>query len=225
MTTLDWTLAIVVAFAIGSIPFGVLIAKGHGIDLRSVGSGNTGATNVGRALGGRWGFTCFLLDAAKGAGPVVVVGLLAGTLGRSPGELGPAAVWGWILVGLGAMLGHIYSPFLRFKGGKGVATAFGAFGAMWPVMTLPIVAGGVVFGVVRLTSGYTSLASILAAVAMPVSVLVIAGIEPDATAGTTAPPLLIGLVIASLVTWRHRSNLGRLRAGTEPRGRRPFDRD
>ena len=220
MTSSEWIASIIIAFATGSIPFGVLIARAHGINLRDVGSGNTGATNVSRALGRGWGFGCFLLDAAKGAGPVLVSGFLGGTLGSSPAELDPGAEWGWILVGMAAMLGHIYSPFLRFKGGKGVATAFGAFGAMWPLMTLPIIAAGVAFLVVKLASGYMSLASILAGWAMPLAVVVIAVLEEGATIGTTVPPLLIGMVIASLVTWRHRSNIARLRAGTEPRSGR-----
>ena len=225
MTNLEWIIAIIIAFAIGSIPFGALIARAYGINLREVGSGNTGATNVSRALGRGWGFGCFLLDAAKGAGPVLVTGFLGETIGKSPAELTPGEEWGWILVGLGAMLGHIYSPFLRFKGGKGVATAFGAFGAMWPLMSLPIIAAGVVFLIVKLASGYMSLASIIAGWAMPASVVVIALLDEASTVGTTAPPFLIGVTIASLVTWRHRSNIARLRAGTEPRSGKPEQAD
>lgn len=219
MTSSEWIGSIVIAFAIGSIPFGVLIARAYGINLREVGSGNTGATNVSRALGRGWGFGCFLLDAAKGAGPVLTTGFLGGTIGIGPAQLEPSVVWAWILVGLAAMLGHIYSPFLRFKGGKGVATAFGAFGAMWPLMSLPIIAGLVVFLVARQITGYISLASILAGWAMPVAAVVVALLESGSSIGTTLPPFLVGTVIASLVTWRHRSNIARIRAGTEPRGR------
>ena len=218
MTTAEWIGSIVIAFAIGSIPFGVLIARAYGINLRDVGSGNTGATNVSRALGRGWGFGCFLLDAAKGAGPVLATGFLGGIIGVGPARMTPGEEWSWILVGLAAMLGHIYSPFLHFKGGKGVATAFGAFGAMWPLMTLPIIAGLVVFLLVRQFTGYISLASILAGWAMPVAAVVVALFEEGSTVGTTLPPLLVGTVIALLVTWRHRSNIARLRAGTEPRG-------
>jgi len=218
MNAQDWIIQIVIAFAIGSLPFGVLIARAHGVNLRDVGSGNTGATNVGRALGRGWGIACFLLDAAKGAAPVVWAGLAGGTIGRSLAEQTSGSEWAWVLVGLAAVLGHIYSPFLRFKGGKGVATAFGAFAAMWPIMSIPVGAALVVFIVTKVASGYMSLASILAAWSMAIAVLVMSVSGGTGLwAETTLPPLLVAAVIAALVTWRHRSNLARIRAGTEPK--------
>ena len=211
------------AFLIGSLPFGVFIAKAHGIDLRTVGSANTGATTVGRALRRKGGLVCFVLDAAKGAGPVLAPGLLGGTLGVGLAQQEPGAAWWWILVGLATMMGHIYSPFLRFKGGKGVATAFGAFGAMWPVMTIPIAAALLVFLVVRRLSGYVSLASIVGAWTIPTTALATA-LAQSAPMGVAFPPVVVGTVIAGLVTWRHRSNLARIKAGTElPLGREADD--
>jgi len=223
MTEQSWILGMVGAFLIGSLPFGVIIAKAHGIDLRTVGSGNTGATNVGRALGRKWGLVCFFLDAAKGAVPVLATGLFGGTLGVALAEQDPGAAWWWILVGLATMMGHIYSPFLLFKGGKGVATAFGAFGAMWPVMTIPVAAALLVFLVVRRVSDYMSLASIVGAWTIPTAALLTALLQ-SAPIGVALPPLVVGAVIAGLVTWRHRSNLARIRAGTElPSGREADD--
>ncbi|MCH2144599.1 MAG: glycerol-3-phosphate 1-O-acyltransferase PlsY [Phycisphaerales bacterium] len=225
MTTQDWALQIAFAFVIGSLPFGVLIARAHGINLREVGSGNTGATNVGRALGRGWGLACFFLDAAKGAGPVVWSGFAAGTMGAALSAQEPGQAWGWVLVGLAAVLGHIYSPFLRFKGGKGVATACGAFAAMWPIMSVPVIVAFGVFILTRVTSGYVSLASVLAAWALPITVVVMALLGGETPIEAALPPLLVGSLIAVLVTWRHRSNIARIRAGTEPRSGRRSETD
>ena len=223
MSEQSWIFSMVGAFLVGSLPFGVFIAKAHGINLREVGSGNTGATNVGRALGKKWGLVCFFLDAAKGAAPVLITGILGGTLGVGLDQQDPGTEWAWILVGLATMMGHIYSPFLLFKGGKGVATAFGAFGAMWPVMTIPVAAALLVFLVVRRLCDYMSLASILAAWTIPIAAVVTTLIQ-SAPFSVAMPPLVVGGVIASLVTWRHRSNLARIKAGTElPTGQAPDD--
>lgn len=220
MTSTDaliWLAWILGAFLIGSIPFGVIIARAHGIDIRSVGSGNTGATNVGRTLGLSWGIVCFILDAAKGATPVLVSGFVMGTLGARPEANDLYATSAWLAVGFAAILGHVFSLFLRLRGGKGVATAFGAFISMWPLMTIPTIVGGVVFFVVRKTTGYMSLASIIAAWSIPVAVIVIALIDGETGFESILPPLVAGAAIGCLVTVRHRSNIGRIMAGTEPR--------
>lgn len=212
-----WIAWILGAFLIGSIPFGVILARAHGVDIRTVGSGNTGATNVGRALGRGWGFVCFLLDASKGAVPVLVSGSIAGTLGAWPSELEPGAAWAWLAVGFAAILGHIFSPILRLRGGKGVATAFGAFISMWPLMTIPAVIGGAVFLITHQLSKYMSLASILAAWSVPATVIVIALIEGNGNLATVLAPLTAGIAIGCLVTVRHRKNITRIKAGTEPK--------
>ena len=116
-----WWTAIAVSFACGSTPFGVMIARSRGVDIRKEGSGNPGATNVGRVLGRRFGIACFLLDALKGATPVLLAGWLSGVIGRDAGEIAPAAAWGWMSVAVAAILGHCFSPFLGFRGGTGVA--------------------------------------------------------------------------------------------------------
>jgi len=212
-----WIVWIVAAYLVGAIPFGVLIARMHGVDIRSVGSGNTGATNVGRTLGPFWGIACFFLDAGKGAAPVLVSGAVMGVLGSVPTASSTLASTAWLLVGFAAILGHVFSPFLRLRGGKGVATAFGALVAMWPLMTLPTIVGGIVFFIARKATGYMSLASIIAAWSIPLSVLVIASLASEGTISGAVPPFIAGLAIGCLVTVRHRSNIARIRAGTEPK--------
>ena len=138
-TTINWLVAAAAAFACGSIPFGPIVARAHGIDLRTVGSGNIGATNVGRALGRGWGILVYVLDAAKGALPVMVAGSMANILGKQPEDMAPGELWGWLSLPVAAVLGHMFSPWMGFKGGKGVATGSGAMLAVWPVLTGPVV--------------------------------------------------------------------------------------
>lgn len=219
MTPISWLLWCLISFSFGSIPFGVLLAKLKKVDLRTVGSGNTGATNVGRALGRRWGLLCFVLDAAKGATPVIGAGILAGTIGESAGSIAASQATGWLAVGVAAILGHVFSPFLNFKGGKGVATACGALLAMWPLMTIPVLVAAGVFIILILTLGYMSLASMAAAAAIPCAALILgltSGSE-GSESGSVLPQTITGLVIAFMVIWRHRTNLRRLLDGTEPR--------
>jgi glycerol-3-phosphate acyltransferase PlsY len=219
MTPTGWFLWCLIAFSFGSIPFGVVLAKLKKVDLRTVGSGNTGATNVGRALGRRWGLLCFVLDAAKGATPVILAGVLAGTLGEPAGALAPSAASGWLAVGVAAILGHVFSPFLNFKGGKGVATACGALLAMWPLMTIPVLVAAGVFLLMILTLRFMSLASMAAAIAIPSTTLILGLMDEgtQAQSGSVLPQTITGLVIAFMVVWRHRANLKRVLDGTEPK--------
>jgi glycerol-3-phosphate acyltransferase PlsY len=184
------------AYGLGSVPFGLLIAKAvRGIDIRAFGSGNVGATNVGRTLGRGWFFVVFLLDAAKGGLPVVFFPLLAS------GEWSD----GVLAVGCGlcAVLGHVFSVFLRFRGGKGVATTAGAILAISP----PAAGSALlVFLAVFLAFRYVSLASVMAAVAFPALVW---WLDPR------EPVLIFAAVVAVLVAMRHQSNLRRLLQGTE----------
>lgn len=203
------------AFVAGSIPFGLLIARAHGIDIRTKGSGNIGATNVGRVLGKRWGMLCFLLDAMKGALPVLWAGWSLGLFpagGWRPEAtaLEPWTQAGWIITALAAVLGHMFTPWAGFKGGKGVATAFGALLAMWPIATIPVVGAGVIFAATALLSRYVSLGSILASIALPVLVWLWGGRDLWPTVTLTA-------ILGAGVIWKHRSNIARLRAGTENR--------
>jgi acyl phosphate:glycerol-3-phosphate acyltransferase len=183
---------VVCSYLIGSIPTGLLLAKAFGgVDIRSAGSGNIGATNVYRTMGRKVGLLTLLGDCMKGVIPVVA----AKSLGL------PVA---WVaLVGLFAFLGHVYTIFLGFKGGKGVATALGVFLAASPWAVLVVL---VIFSLVLYKWRYVSLASITAAALMPSLVALL--YKQPAMVGMT-------LVIAALVIFKHRENIQRLKAGTE----------
>lgn len=200
------------AYLAGSVPFAFLIAKSHGVDLRRVGSGNIGATNCGRALGKKWGLLCFVLDLLKGALPTLVAGFYFGWIVNGVTEALHAGVW--LGVGVMTMLGHIFPVWLKFKGGKGVATGFGLLLAIWPYLTVPaLVALGVWIILVK-AFRYVSLASIAAAVSLPIAFgvyLFVAGWE----LGVVWPFVVVTALMAVLVTVRHRSNIQRLLAGTE----------
>ena len=118
------------AYLLGSVPFGMLIAAAHGIDLRKVGSGNIGATNLSRALGRRWAYVCFVLDLAKGLLPTLAAGIWLDGIAGANGLLAQLAV------GCAAITGHVFPVYLRFKGGKGVATSFGVALGLWPYYTI-----------------------------------------------------------------------------------------
>ncbi len=219
-----------VAFLCGSIPFAVLIGKTQGVDIRTIGSGNPGATNLGRAVGKKWGLLCFLLDVGKGLVPVLAFGgvLLIADLRHDfnpnlasdflPTTTGIGWALQWVGLAAAAVLGHVFSPWLSFKGGKGVATSLGAALGLFPFVTVPGVVCGLTWVTVAKTTGYVGLASICAALLLPVLTLFCTlgfglGIGPVAVfVGFTT-------LLAALVIWRHRGNLARLRAGTEPKAK------
>ena len=187
-------IAILVAYGLGSTPFAWLLARQWGAhDLRHVGSGNVGAANVFRASGVMAGVLAALLDVGKGAASVVV----ANRLGSGVGTTAAA--------GLAAIVGHIYPVWLNFRGGKGVATACGVFAVLTPAAVGPALA--VFVGTVWITK-YISLGSVLASLALP----------PIAYAmGSPEPVVLVACIASALIVFRHRSNVGRLRTGTERR--------
>jgi glycerol-3-phosphate acyltransferase PlsY len=189
-----------VSYLLGAIPTSYLVARlARGIDLRHVGSKNLGATNLYRQLGWRYAIPVAAFDVAKGAIPVLVFGPRAG-----------GGSWIAILLGLTAVVGHVFSAFVRFKGGKGVATAAGVVLGIAPLATL---VSAVVWTVVVAVTGYVSLGSILAAIALPVAALALHPSIGDMLW------LLIGL--AGFVIVMHRANIKRLLGGTENRfGRR-----
>ena len=191
-------LSLLLGYVLGSIPSGYLAGRWcKGIDLRELGSGSTGATNVLRQVGKGPALVVFVIDVAKGA----IAVLLAGSLTEG------AALNDWlqVLAGLAALAGHIWPVWLGFKGGKAVATGLGLFlGLAWPV-------GLACFGIFLTTLSLfriVSLSSVVAAISLPL--LMAAG-----TDGTAK--LVVALVAMALVVWRHRSNLQRIKAGTEPK--------
>ncbi len=220
---MNWLLAIAASWLIGGIPFGVILGRLRGIDIRQHGSRNIGATNVGRVLGRRWGIACFVLDAAKGAGPVLVTGMMFGPLGADPLTLSPAAAWGWLGVAAAAVAGHMVSPWIGFRGGKGVATAAGAMAALWPLLTVPVLAAAGTWILTVRIGRMVSLASIAAAVSLPVFTGLwlawrgVAASETTVNWTALAAPACLTVLVAAAVVLRHRANIGRIRAGTEPR--------
>jgi glycerol-3-phosphate acyltransferase PlsY len=196
-------------YLVGSTPFGVLVARLHGVDLRAQGSGNVGATNVGRVLGRKWGYLCFFLDLLKGLLPV----LLAGWVIRDGALPGPAGQGVWLGAGLGCILGHVFSFYLRFKGGKGVATSLGVVLGIWPYFTFAGLTAFALWAVVVLAWRYVSLASLVAAFSfVPLVILYNLSIWPRLW-----PLLIFASLMVLLIVLRHRSNVKRLLAGTENR--------
>jgi glycerol-3-phosphate acyltransferase PlsY len=202
------TLAVLLvgSYLLGSIPFGYLAGRLGGIDIRQVGSGNIGATNVVRALGKAYGYPVFALDFLKGFTAVKISMLMAP--GRPP-EWNSPEIFG-IVAAISSVLGHSYPPWLKFKGGKGVATSAGALLALTPIATL---VGVAIWIIVFWLTRYVSLASITAAVVLPIIVLVVK--SQDQNKGK--PLVYSSVCVAAVVIWRHRSNLSRLIRGTEPR--------
>lgn len=211
-------LFIPLAFLSGSVPFGLLIARARGVDIREHGSGNIGATNVGRVLGRRLGVLCFVLDVLKGLVPTLAAGLLAGVAGSRavPADL----AWAWLGVMAASILGHIFSPFLRFRGGKGVATGLGSLLAVFPLLTIPALVAAIAWGTTLKLTRYVSLSSIVAATVLPIATAILL-----LTFATDTPPLpwiSVTTLLCGLVVLRHRANIGRLLKGVEPKvGRRP----
>jgi acyl phosphate:glycerol-3-phosphate acyltransferase len=221
LTTL--LLAMPLAFLAGSIPFSLLLGLTQGVDIRTVGSCNVGATNLGRALGFKWFLAGFTLDAVKGFVPVIVSGSLAGLLGNpSPA---PSLTWAWLGVVVASVLGHMFSPWVKFKGGKGVATSFGAFLGAFPILTLPVLIAFVVWCIVLGATRFMGLASSLSALSLPIAAMCI-NIVAGHDHGRALPVYLVVSPLAALVIYKHRGNLQRTLAGTEPRcGRKKQSQD
>lgn len=217
-----WALGVAGAFLSGSIPFGLLIGRARGVDVREHGSKNIGATNVMRVLGRAPGYLCFALDVLKGVLPVVVYGLAAGFAGRSATGAVEAAMWMGVVCA--AALGHMFTPWAGFKGGKGVATGLGAALGVWPALTLPAVGALVLWIIVVRISRYVSAASIVAAAMLPLLVIALAAAGATVALPTVSARIgavwvyaIAAMALGALVIWRHRANIARLRSGTERR--------
>ena len=187
------------AYLIGGIPFGFLIGKMRGVDVRTIGSKNIGATNVFRTVGKKWGLLAFFCDVMKGLVPTLAAKMLyAETMPEMP-----------ILVGITCVVGHMLTPYMKFKGGKGVATAFGALIALMPATV------GIAFAIFAFTfacSNYISLGSCAAATSLAVMVWI-----PflDHAGYHDLPLCILVTLIAAFIVWKHRSNIGRLARGEE----------
>lgn len=233
----SWPIFIAIAFLAGSIPFGFIIGKAKGVDLRTVGSKNIGATNLGRTLGRKYFFLCFFLDMLKGLIPTMAAGWQMGVLGEfSPP---PADAWWWLGVMAASVLGHMFTPWLGFKGGKGVATGLGAMLGVFPALGIPAVGTLVVFLIVLGLWRYVSAASVTAAASLPawtwythqqqktfLERRIASQPLHDQTSASDIdamvpfggwPFVLVAAALAALVIYKHRANIARLAAGTEPK--------
>ncbi len=213
MEIFSYILTALAAYLLGSIPTGYLVAKAKGVDIRSVGSGNIGATNVFRILGKQAGIFVLLVDALKGWVAVVAIvnfypalrDALPSLFSSAEGTAGQVREYLGIIAGVSAILGHNYTCFLRFKGGKGIATTAGVLVALVPMALL------IVLGVWILTfavSRYVSLASITAAFCLPFGVWALNG---------SRLMLLVTSLLALLAIYKHKANIQRLLNGTENR--------
>ena len=206
---MKFVILIIGAYLLGSIPFGLIIAKAHGKDLCSIGSGNIGATNLSRALGRKWAYLCFLLDVTKGLVPMLVA---AGFISSPPAV---AELFFALAAGCAAVLGHIFPIYIKFRGGKGVSTSFGVALGLWPYYTTCSLFALGVWAVTVLIWRYVSLASIAASVAFPLALVLVIVLTPGWNFANLWPLLIAAVAIPIMVIVRHRENIKRLIAGTE----------
>lgn len=216
--TLGWSVAITLAYLVGSVPVGLLMARGRGVNLREIGSGNIGATNTMRALGKRLGLLCFALDVAKGAVPTATAAALLIDLPMSTMD-----AWRWLVVAAAAVAGHMFPVWLRFRGGKGVATGLGALLGMWPVLTLPAIGAALIWFVSLRLTRYVGVSSCIAAAAIPPMTWATLSLGNagrlrlwDGQIPAT-PFIAATALLAAFVVLKHRGNLRRALAGVEPR--------
>lgn len=203
---------LVAAYLVGGIPFGLIIARHRGVDLRKAGSGNVGATNVGRVLGKKWGALVFILDLGKGA----LVSIVAAKMASSHSESETMRDWIWLACGASCIVGSVFPVYLRFQGGKGVAASLGVVLGIYPYLTLPGLLALALWVIVVKVSGYVSLASLSAAVFLPLGYTVMAWFAPWPLS-VHYPLLALQATLSVLVFIRHRENIRRLLAGTENR--------
>ncbi len=204
-------------YLIGSIPFGYIAGRLKGIDVRTAGSGNIGATNVSRLLGRKWGMSVFALDVLKGLAPTVVVGVLLSRYGHSWGLVGAGRNVAWLGAGICTVLGHNYPLTLGFRGGKGVATSLGVVLGVYPYLTYAGLLALVVWVIVTAATRYVSAGSLAAAAAFPLLFLICALWDGYAALRQGLPLFVFTLLVSALVVYRHRENIARIRAGTEHR--------
>jgi acyl phosphate:glycerol-3-phosphate acyltransferase len=198
-------LLLILSYLLGSIPTSIIAGKAfRGIDIREHGSGNPGATNTFRVLGWKIGITVGLIDIFKGFAAVAILPSIVPADSLVTGEIRQ------MLAGFAAVAGHVWTVFAGFKGGKGVGTAFGMFLGLAPI---PSLIAAAVWAAVTFGTGYVSLGSIIAAMALPVSVIAL-GL---ARGGLSLPLAVLSVVLGLLVIVRHRSNISRLLRGEENR--------
>ncbi|MEP0845991.1 MAG: glycerol-3-phosphate 1-O-acyltransferase PlsY [Phycisphaerae bacterium] len=204
------TIALALAsYLLGAVPFGLLIGCARGVDVRQHGSGNIGATNVGRVLGRPWGLLCLALDVLKGFVPTFAASFL---LARPP--IDAWALVQWIFIAAAAVLGHTFPVYLQFRGGKGVATTIGVALGIYPYFAVPMIASLLVYAVLRYATGIVSVGSLSLALTFPLAVwgyMRYASLPGDRFWPLPAVAALLGL----LIVVRHHANIARLFRGQE----------
>jgi len=208
-------LAIVAYFA-GSTPFGLLLGLAKGVDIRREGSCNIGATNAGRLLGKRYFYLVLTLDALKGLLPTLAARHVLVSGGMLDARFSTACIL-WLLVGFAAVAGHNWPVYLRFRGGKGVATSLGTVLAIYPYYTYPGLSALAIWIIVVAITRYVSLGSILAACTFVCSYIAMVAWLPAWQARDHWPLMGFAAAMAVVLIWRHRANILRLQKGTESR--------
>jgi len=212
LVSIEVVVMIIGGYLLGAIPFGLLLGLAKGIDVRNEGSGNIGATNTGRALGKNWGYLCLVLDVFKGFIPVIVMCLFVkqqkdfSVFNQQIAMLAMAGA---------AILGHVFSVFIKFKGGKGVATSLGVLLGIWPYMTITSALAFGVWGIVKFRSKLVSLASIIAAISFPIIFLAFVVAVDSWHMAQLWPSFTFSCFVSFMIVFRHRSNIVRLLNGTE----------
>jgi len=212
-----YVVAPLLGYLLGSVPFAFVIGKAHGVDIRKTGSGNIGATNLGRTLGKKYFFQAFFLDMLKGLLPTLITALLVQHWATELPK------WSPLITGMACMIGHLFPIYLGFKGGKGVATGLGIVLGFWPLFTLAGFGALITFLVVFFVYRYISLSSIIGAAMFFLLVLLLGFglLKPfgDMTVPSRelTPLLIVAGLFAGLIIVRHRSNIVRLMNGTEPK--------
>lgn len=207
MTTALLTLA---AYLLGAIPFGLLIGFAHRVDIRTQGSRNIGATNVGRVVSRKWGYTCLILDVLKGLIPAILAANLI-----AADQLDASILLQRLLVAIAAVLGHVFPIYLRFRGGKGVATTVGVALGTYPFFTVAMAGALIAYAIVRFTTGLVSLGSLTIAVVFPLALFLYTRFATDLDLTVTWPLQLTAILLALVIVLRHRSNIQRLLTGRE----------
>ncbi|MEW6249221.1 MAG: glycerol-3-phosphate 1-O-acyltransferase PlsY [Planctomycetota bacterium] len=222
---LDAVFLILGAYLLGAVPFGLLIGRAHGLDIRTQGSRNIGATNVGRVVGRKWGYLCLMLDVAKGFGPALAASLLlpvsrldaSGTSGPTlPGGSGgdPQRQLILLAVAVAAVVGHVFPIYLRFRGGKGVATTVGVALGIWPYYTVAMLVALAAYAAVRFGTGKVSPGSLTLAVVFPLALFAYIRLRGLSLAGHW-PLQAVAVLLGGVIIVRHRENIRRLISGEE----------
>lgn len=212
MNVIAFTLLTLAAYLLGAVPFGLLLGKARGVDIRQHGSRNIGATNAGRVLGRKWGLLCLTLDIVKGFLPTFAAYWL---IADKPDA---ATLVMWLVIALAAVLGHVFPVYLRFRGGKGVATTIGVALGIFPYLTVPMLATVLLYAAVRLPTGIVSLGSLAIAFGLPASFFAYTRLR-DLPMAEFWPLQVATILLGLIILVRHRENIGRLLKGTEQRVR------